>query len=362
MIGCGQISERYLEWGRMLAGVRFVATCAEHMASAEYTARRYGCPRWYDDHRALVADSDLDAVVIATPHALHARQALDCIQAGKHVLVEKPMATRWDEAVSLVDAANQAGVILFPLPFLAYPEHLLTRRFLREEVIGKLVAAEAHISLPGPPRANWYYGAEAEGGAMVDTAVYALSDLACTLGPAARLTALVNTLIPNRRTGDGGRVHTEVDDNVSLLLEYPTGQQAVVRSCWGPAFRRKGTILYGREGTIFLREAGTRIVVQSLRGSVSGGAPIQFQGLDHCYEFKPRPLEPEEEILGVFVSAIREGGLGPCNGPQALHVVEQMMRGYDSARTGKAQDLTTSFALAWDRPEGLLDLAGPAFL
>ncbi|MGH2344009.1 MAG: Gfo/Idh/MocA family protein [Chloroflexota bacterium] len=362
MIGCGQIAERFLEWGRMLAGVRFVATCAEHVASAEYTARRYACPRWYDDHQALLADPEVDAVVIATPHALHARQALDSVRAGKHVLVEKPMATRWDEAVSLIDAANEAGVVLFPLPFLAYPEHLLARRFLREDVIGKVVAAEAHVSLPGPPRANWYYRAEAEGGAMVDSAVYALSDLACTIGPAARLTALVNTLISNRRTGDGGRAHTEVDDNVSLLLEYSTGQHAVVRSCWGPAFLRKGTILYGRHGTIFLREAGKRVVVQSMLGPVVGGAPIQFQGLDHCYEFMPRPLEPEEEILGIFISTIRKGGHGPCNGPQALHVVEQMMRGYDAARTGQIQDLTTSFALAWERPEGLLDLLGPAFL
>src|SRR5690349_1447185 len=121
MIGCGQISERFLEWGRVLAGVRFVATCAAHMASAEYTARRYGCQNWYDDHRDLLADPAVDAVVIATPHALHARQALDAVRAGKHVLVEKPMATRWEEAVALVDAAEQAGVTLFPLPFLAYP-------------------------------------------------------------------------------------------------------------------------------------------------------------------------------------------------------------------------------------------------
>jgi predicted dehydrogenase len=362
MIGCGQVSERYLEWGRMLAGVRFVATCAAHMASAEYAARRYHCPRWYDDHRDLLADPEVDAVVIATPHQLHARQAMDSVRAGKHVLVEKPMATRWDEAQALVQAADQTGVVLFPLPFLAYPEQLLAQRFLREDVIGKLVAAEAHISIPGPPRANWYYGTEAEGGAMVDTAVYALSDLACMLGPASRVSALVNTLLPNRKTGDGGRVHTEVDDNVSLLLEYATGQHAAVRSCWGPAFNRKATILYGRHGTIFLREGGKRVVVQSLLGQVLGGAPIQFMGLDHCYEFIPRPLEAEELTLGLFVSAIRNGGLAPCNGLQSLHVVEQMIAGYESARSGQAQDLKTTFPLAWERPQGLLDLRGPAFL
>jgi predicted dehydrogenase len=362
MIGCGQISERYLEWGRMLPGVRFVATCAAHLASAEYAARRYGCTRWYDDHRDVLADREVDAVVIATPHALHARQAIDAVRAGKHVLVEKPMATRWEEATALVEAASLAGVILFPLPFLAHPEHLIPQRYLREEIVGKLVAAEAHLSLPGPPRANWYYRAEAEGGAMLDTVVYALSDLATILGPAARITSFANTLIPNRRTGDGGRVRSAVDDNVSILLEYATGQQAVVRSCWAPAFKRTAALFYGRHGTVFLREGGQRIVIQSLLGPVAGGAPIDFMGLDGCYAFTPRPLEPEEDILGHFIAAIRSGRPGVSNGPLALHVTEQMMKAYESSRTGRELDLETTFELSWDRPAGLLDLAGPGFL
>ena len=362
MIGCGQISERYFEWGRMLPGVRFVATCAAHLASAEYAARRYDCPRWYDDHRALLEDPDVDAVIITTPHALHAAQALDAVQAGKHVLIEKPMATRWADAVTLVQAAESAAIAFFPLPYLAYPEHLLTQRYLREEVIGKVVAAEAHLSLPGPRRANWYYSADAEGGAMLDTAVYALSDLAVILGPAARITAFANTLIPRRRTGDGGRVRTEVDDNVSVLLEYASGQQAVMRSCWAPAMKRKATIFYGRYGTIFLREANQRVVVQSLHGPVLGASPIEFLGLDDCYAFTPRPLEPEEDILGGFVAAVRDSQPSAFNGPLALHVIEQMMKAYESARTGRTLELETSFDVPWARQPGLLDLSGPEYL
>ncbi|MDB5077019.1 MAG: oxidoreductase domain protein, partial [Chloroflexi bacterium] len=314
MIGCGQISERFFEWGRMLPNVRFVATCAEHNASAEFAARRYNCPRWYDDHRALLEDPDVDAVVITTPHALHAPQALDAVVAGKHVLVEKPMATRWDDAKRLVDAAAARGVTLFPLPFLAYPEQLLAQKYLREEVIGKVVAAEAQLSLPGPPRSNWYYSKEAEGGAMLDTIVYALSDLSCVLGPARWVSGMVNTLIPYRRTGDGGRVHTEVDDNVSISLEYETGQQALVRSCWAPAFKNRATIFYGRHGTIFLREGGKRIVIQSLLGPGAGAHPVDFMGLEHCYEIIPRPLEAEEDILGLFIGAVRGGTPGVSNG------------------------------------------------
>jgi predicted dehydrogenase len=197
---------------------------------------------------------------------------------------------------------------------------------------------------------------------MLDTAVYALSDLACLLGPAERVAAYASTLIPYRLTGDGGRVRSAVDDNVSVVLEYATGQQAVMRSCWGPAFMRRSTILYGRHGTIFLREGGRRVVIQSLLGPVVGATPIEFMGLSGCYTITPRPLEPEEEILGVFVDVIRGRVTSPCTGAQALHVIEQMMKGYESARSRRILDLETTFPLTWSRPEGLLDLSGPQFL
>jgi predicted dehydrogenase len=362
MIGCGQISERFFEWARVLSDVRFVATCAAHLASAEFAARRYQCSRWYDDYRALLQDPEVDAVVITTPHGLHAPQAIDAVMAGKHVLVEKPMATRWADAVRLISAADAAGVTLFPLPFLGEPEHLLAQHYFREENIGKFVAAEAHLTLPGPPRSNWYYSAEAEGGAMLDTMVYALSDLACVLGPARYISARVNTLLPNRKTGDGGRVRTEVDDNVSIILEYGSGQQALVRSCWAPASFRRATIFYGRGGTVFLREGGKRVVVQRLAGPVVGAHPIDYMGLSDCYELVPRPLEPEEDILGHFVRAVRSGKPGTANGPQALHVIEQMMKAYESARTSRTLELETSFDLSWDRQPGIMDLSGPGFL
>jgi len=248
------------------------------------------------------------------------------------------------------------------LPFLAYPEHLCAQLYLREEIIGKVVAAEAHLSLPGPPRSNWYYRKEAEGGAMLDTMVYALSDLACLLGPAKRITGLVNTLIARRQTADGGRARTEVDDNVSLLLEYSTGQHAVVRSCWGPARVRRSTILYGRHGTIFLREGGKRVVIQSMLGPVRGAHRVEFMGLDDCYEIVPRPLEPEEDILGKFLEAVRMGMPAVCNEALALHVTEQMMKGYETASTGRAIELETDFSASWDRPAGLMDLSGPGYL
>jgi predicted dehydrogenase len=114
MIGCGQISARFFNQAAQLDErgweVAFVATCAAHEASARAKAEERGCARWYTDYRRLLEDPEVDGVVITTPHALHAGMATDAVRAGKHVLVEKPMATRWEAALALADAVRARDV------------------------------------------------------------------------------------------------------------------------------------------------------------------------------------------------------------------------------------------------------------
>src|SRR5712692_5366623 len=210
MIGCGQISTRFFNWAEQLPGVRFVATCAAHEESARAKAAERGCARWYTDHRRLLDDSDVDAVVITTPHALHGPMALDAVRAGKHTLVEKPLTSRWEHAVALREELARSKVTFMPLPFVHFPAFLTGLRYAREEYIGKITGVEADLSFPGPPRSNWYYSAEAEGGAMLDTMVYPLARVAALMGPATRVSAFVSRLIPHRITGDGGRIESQV--------------------------------------------------------------------------------------------------------------------------------------------------------
>lgn len=357
MIGCGQISARFFNQARQLPGVRFVATCAAHEASARARAEEYGCERWYTDHRQLLEDPQVDAVVIATPHPLHAPMALDALQAGKHTLVEKPLTTRWEHAQLLAEELRRCRVTFMALPFVHTPAFLGALTYAREEYLGKITGVEAELSFPGPPRSNWYYSREAEGGAMLDTAVYPLARVAALMGPARRVTAFVNQLIPHRLCGDGGRVESQVDDNVTIVLEYATGQQAVIRSYWAQSFMQNGTVLHGRHGAIFLGRWGQPLVVKSNRTPVPGAAPIEFLGLDHCYA-PPIPAQRvEDDIVGHFVRCIRTGERPSCDGTIGLHIAEQQMMAYRSAREGRAIDLETTFEISWDREPEILDLS-----
>jgi predicted dehydrogenase len=359
MIGCGQISERFFTQARELESVRYTATCAAHKERAQRKAEQHGVGWYTDDFHALLQRDDVDAVVITTPHQMHAPMAIDALRAGKHALVEKPMATRWEHAKELVQAVEATGLTLAALPYDKVPAMEVALTYVRPDVLGKVTAIEAELSIPGPPRANWYYAKEAEGGAMLDTACYALSRIATIMGPAVRVAGFANTLIPHRLTGDGGRVESEVDDNVTLILEYAGGQQAVMRTCWAYSYGRNATAVHGRHGDIWINEYGQPLIVKSDTQPIDGAEPVAFLNLPNCY--RPAVADAGESILGHFVRCIRTGERPTCNVWQGAHVIEQMMKGYESSRMGRVLSLETSFDRWWDAPKGLFDL-GNAWL
>ena len=361
MIGCGQISNRFFNQAEQLAArgwpVRFVATCARHEESARAKAQERGCARWYDDHRRLLDDPDVNAVVITTPHALHAPQAIDAVRAGKHTLVEKPLTTRWPLAITLRELVEASEVTFLSLPYVDSPAFVRALDFAREEFIGKIIGVEAELSFPGPPRSNWYYSAAAEGGAMLDTMVYPLARVAALMGPAKRITALVNQLIPHRVTGDGGRVDSAVDDNISILLEYATGQHAQLHSIWARSYMTNGTVLHGRHGAIFLGRYGQPLVIKSDLQPPPDGTPIDYLGIPNCYTVPLPQWDVEREILGHFAGAVLRGAPLHAGIEIGIHVAEQQMMAYESAREGKAIDLSTAFDLWWPREPAIMDLS-----
>ena len=362
MIGCGQISKRFFDQAEKLNergwAVRFVATCARSEESARGKAAERGCDRWYIDYRRLLDDPSVDAVVITTPHALHGEMATAAIKAGKHALVEKPMVTRWEHALALAEGVRaHPHVTLMALPYVDTPAFLTALQFARERYIGKITGIEAELSFPGPPRSNWYYAAEAEGGAMLDTMVYPLARVAALMGPAKRVTALVGTLIPHRLTGDGGRVESAVDDSVSILLEYETGQQAQVHSIWARSYMTNGTVLHGRKGAIFLGRYGQPLVVKSDLEAPAGGTPIEYLGIPSCYSVPIPASDVEGEIVAHFVKALRGEAPLHCGIDVGLHIAEQQMMAYRSAKERRTIDLDTTFDVWWDREPAIMDLS-----
>jgi predicted dehydrogenase len=344
MIGSGYVSNRYFEQAAELEGVRFVATCSRQLENAKSKATAYGIPRWYDDYRAMMDREELDAVVVATPHSAHAEPVLAALERGLHVLNEKPMATTFAECERMVIAAEEKGLIFMSLPFDLQPAFLAASEFVDERYIGKITGAEAQLSLPGPWRDNWYYDKSvAHGGSVLDCLVYPVSRLVGLLGPAVSVMAEVSTLIPNRIVGDGKKVCSDVDDNVTVIVQFAGGQHAVVRSLWGQAFKQNNTIIYGRNGTIALGDSGYPLVVQTEGDTLPDAEKVPWRGLDHCYvPHGAIARQKRESVLAHFAQCVRLGQQPVQSGRQQLHVHEIMFGAYRSAESGRYL-LTTSF-------------------
>lgn len=197
---------------------RVHAVASRSAERAERFAATHGIPRWYDSYQALVADPDIDVVYVAAPHSEHARLAVLAIQAGKHVLVEKPLAMSEAEARTIVKAARAARVFAMEAMWSRYlPQTDVAAQLLDDGVLGDVRAVSADFGAAFPFDAEGRaFNPALGGGALLDLGVYAVWFAVFALGA------------PQRITARGSLAATGVDAQSALVLEYPSAAQAVV--------------------------------------------------------------------------------------------------------------------------------------
>ncbi len=114
VIGAGVWGNIHCTTYSALPNVTLVAVCDLIPEKAKAMAEKYGAKRWYTDYKQMLADPEIDAVGVVTPDFAHKQPVLDAAAAGKHVIVEKPMATTLQDAIEMSEAAEKNGVILMP--------------------------------------------------------------------------------------------------------------------------------------------------------------------------------------------------------------------------------------------------------
>ena len=135
IIGCGDYSRHHIGILREHPDAKVVALCSPRPRAVAETVAEYphlASLPVYQDHVALLADPAVDAVIVCSPHCFHASQVLDAFAAGKHVLVEKPLALSVSDARDLIAARDRAGLV----GAVAYQRHGMGRfQFAREVVL-----------------------------------------------------------------------------------------------------------------------------------------------------------------------------------------------------------------------------------
>jgi predicted dehydrogenase len=226
LLGSGYVQEFHARAVHEYPSAELVAVANWREQSANALAERYAIPRVTADWNEIVEATDVDAAVVATPNALHAPQSVALLRAGKHVIVEKPMATSVAECDEMIGASRASGAFLMVAHCWRFRDEV---RAMRERVasgeLGEVVKTRgygAHATW-GPE--GWFVDpALAGGGALVDMGVHAIDTARFLLGDPT----------PNRVCAAiGTRYGTyQVDDDGVLLITWSNGTNSVVESGW----------------------------------------------------------------------------------------------------------------------------------
>jgi D-xylose 1-dehydrogenase (NADP+, D-xylono-1,5-lactone-forming) len=170
--------------------VEVVAVASRDLARAEAYAREHGIPRAHGSYDALLADDDVEAVYISLPNSLHVPWSIRALEAGKHVLCEKPLDRRPEEVERAYDAADRAGRIL--MEAFMYRHHPQTKRLaelVADGAIGELRLVRSSFSFTVEDDANVRLSAELDGGSLMDVGCYCVSGTRLLAGEPESVTA-----------------------------------------------------------------------------------------------------------------------------------------------------------------------------
>jgi predicted dehydrogenase len=347
IIGCGNVAAAYQYHlqnmvGQGLVEVGFV--CDADLGRAEQFSRKYHIPRFSARFQDLIDSPHVDLVLVLTSMQAHAEIARLGLSAGKHVLVEKPMAVNLPAAVELIEAANSVDVHLVCAPFVALsPTYQVIWRRIRDGDIGKVLTARARYGHTGPSWGEWYY--HRDGGVLFDLAPYNLTSLAGWLGPVKRVSAFSGTAIPERLV-DGRRVQVEIEDNAHLLLDFGESVYAVVTTGFTmQQYRCPAIELYGSAGTIQMMGDDWDPEGYELFQNATGAWQI-FKETDPGWLWT--------DGIRHLVSCIQEGVRPIIRPEQAYHVLEVLIKARESARDGQVKSVESDFP-PYDFSTGFLD-------
>lgn len=335
IIGCGNVLGAYrgtIEKLRARGWARPVIACGRERQLADARAA-LGEVRFTTSDADVFAAPDVDAVLILTSMPEHARLATRALQAGKHVLVEKPLATTLDDARALLHAAAKSPGLLMCAPFtILSPTFQTMARRIRDGDIGQPCSARARYGWAGPDWNEWFY--QASGGCIFDLGVYCLTSLTGLLGPVRRVSAMASTAIPERAV-NGRALRVEAEDTAQVLIEFQSGALGVVTCGFTmQQYRSPALEVFGTEGTI-----------QMLGDDWDPDGYELYQNRAGCWQvFKETaPDWPWTDGLNHLVEYVRAGTRPLVTPEHALHVLEIMVLARQAARDGRALELQTSF-------------------
>ncbi len=374
LVGAGGIANSHLPaYMEHTDRLQLTAVCDIVEDAATAYAKRTNVDAVYTDLDTMLREADIDAVDLCHRHDLHAPHAIAAAEAGKHVIVEKPMANSVRDCREMVEAADKSGVTLMVAQHLRYMRTAAAaKRLIEDGKLGEIEAVRTHMVAGGygrmDRRGHWMRDPKyAGGGVMMTTQVHHIDLLRFYVGDVKRVFGICKTLQPDKLPG--------AEDLVAATLEFANGAVGHVFAKASLSREGRSYCLMGSEGTLFAELAvesdetptphfGTLMVslkspekeqeylsnVADMRRVMRGDAERRnefIQKLEPVFE----PLSTEDTGLRTangFVNEIlhweeccRTGAEPISSGRDNVNTIQVIMGIYESSRTGMPVDLDT---------------------
>lgn len=218
IIGVGAFGESHVVGYKSLPYVHLAAVCDANAARAKQIAAQHNIPNWYSDYETMLRETALDAVSVSTPEEFHRAPVLAALRAGKYVLVEKPLATRLDDARAMLDAARHENVFLMPGHILRFEtRYALVRDQIAAGALGDIVAITARRNRP-----KFLAKTYLRTSGILEASIHDLDILLWYIGARVRRVRAVE-----RNTN-----HYPNSDATWALLEFENGAVATLENLW----------------------------------------------------------------------------------------------------------------------------------
>jgi len=336
VIGCGSVMAHYMRLAEQLSCrglAEVVAACDINPEKRRRMRDQYGVERFTTNYREVVEMADVDLVLVLTSMGEHGEITRAALAAGKHVLVEKPMAVTLEEAAHIVELAQTSAGYLVPAPhvILSQTYQTIWKRVRRGD-IGRVVLARALYGWSGPGWGEWFY--RMGGGALFDLGVYNVTSLTGILGPAKRVMAMIGVAIPERII-NGIPTRVEAEDNAQVLIDFGESVFAVVTTGFTlQGYRCPAIELYGTTGTLQMMGDDWDPDGYELWQNEVGAWQVYAE---------PDPSWPWTDGLRHMVECIEMGQRPLITPEHSYHVLEIMIKAQESGRDGQAKLIHSTF-------------------
>jgi len=332
ILGAGFISDIHLEcYHRFIPEAEVVAVYARNAEKAKNFAAKHHIGKWYTDVDALINESGCEIIDICLPNFLHADACIKAAKAGKHIIIEKPLAVTLEEADAMIDACKKAGVKLMYAEELCFaPKYERVRHLVKEGAVGEVYMLKQSEKHSGP-HTDWFYDVNlAGGGVLMDMGCHAMEWFRWMLGnaKAKSVYASMSTVYHKERT--------KGEDNSIVIIEFENGVTAVAENSWAKhggmddrsevhgtggviyadLFMGNSAISYSKHGYGYAMEKADTTVGWSFtvfEEAFNQGYPHELQHFVDCVRNNKEPLVTGEDgrvVLEILYAAYASAGQG----------------------------------------------------